>query len=99
MRKSVSTQINENKVQVKAKAPKLTSKYQKRLILTIHDRDKQIEGLIRRIQEAAGWGHGFPVVVDPDDKEYKRSFYIDGDGSDSILDISVEEFEGGDENE
>lgn len=82
--------INENKVQVQVKAPKLREG-EKRYILTVSDPDKSILNLITRIQEAANWGHGFPVSVDPDDKEYKRDFYIDGDGMDHIYDITIEE--------
>lgn len=86
-----SSEVNENKVQIQAKAPKLREG-EKRYILTVSDPDKSILNLLLRIQEAANWGHGFPVVVDPDDKEYKRSFYIDGDGMDHIYDITLEEY-------
>lgn len=82
--------INENKVQIQAKAPKLREG-EKRYILTVSDPDKSILNLLLRVQEAANWGHGFPVSVDPNDKEYKRDFYIDGDGMDHIYDITIEE--------
>lgn len=89
MRKSIN--INENRVQVNAKAPKLREK-EKRYILTVSDGDRSILNLLEYIQKVARWGHSFPVTVDPNDEEHKQDFYIDGDGWDHIHDITIEEY-------
>lgn len=43
------------------------------------------EGGLRKmlayIAKIASHGHSFPVVVDPDDREYRKEFGIDGDGA------------------
>ena len=62
---------------------------EKSLQLSISDSEGQINKLLSTIQHYTSIGHSFKVVVDPDDSEYERSFYIDGDGSDKIFDIEV----------
>lgn len=57
------------------------------LIVKLRDPDNQLVRLIDYIQRTAGPGHSFEVVVDPDDKEYRKSFYMDGDGPFYIQDI------------
>lgn len=47
--------------------------------------------LLEYIKKQAGIGHSFPVVVDPDDSEYRKEFGIDGDGTSHIYDIKVGE--------
>ena len=36
--------------------------------------------MLKHIGKLAGHGHSFNVVVDPDDREFRRSFGMDGDG-------------------
>jgi len=36
--------------------------------------------LLEYIRDTAGVGHSFEVVVDPDDRQYRKRFGIDGDG-------------------
>jgi hypothetical protein len=89
MRKTIS--VNENKVQLKVKAPKLRDENEKHIVLTVCDQDKKIQSLLEYIKVLVSTGHGFDVVVDPK-SDSEKSFYIDGDGTDHILDISIEEF-------
>ena len=63
----------------------------KRVVMYIKDRDNTIEELLKYIKKLTDDGHGFTVDVDIDDKEYKKHFYIDGDGSDKIRDLIVED--------
>lgn len=56
--------------------------------MEVSDPDGKISELINYIKTTAQAGHSFPVVVDPDDKDYRREFYIDGDGSDKIIDFA-----------
>lgn len=63
----------------------------KRIIMYVNDRDDTIERLLRYIKKLAGIGHSFDVDVDIDDKEHHEHFYIDGDGTDKIRDITVED--------
>lgn len=48
------------------------------------DPDRSIARLLNHIKDTAAIGHSFDVVVDPDNKEFKEVFSIDGDGSDRI---------------
>lgn len=85
MRKCIP--LNENRISLKdIKAPKLNDG-QKRIVLTVYDREGSISELLKTIQSYASRGHSFPVTVDGNDSEYKKDFYIDGDGSDRITDI------------
>ena len=63
----------------------------KRVVMYIKERDNTIEELLKYIKKLTDDGHGFTVDVDIDDKEYKKHFYIDGDGSDKIRDLIVED--------
>lgn len=60
-------------------------------ILTIvaHDEDNNLENLLNYIKKTGNIGHSFSIVVDPEDKKYKKVFSWDGDGSDSIYEIDV----------
>lgn len=85
--------VNESKgkkVDISVKAPELREN-EKRIIITCRDAENSIENLIRAIQGTANPGHSFPVVIDPDDSGYRQEFFIDGDGSDYIGDITIEE--------
>lgn len=55
--------------------------------IEMNDSEGQISGLINYVKDTAALGHSFNVVVDPGDSEYERKFYIDGDGSDHIIDF------------
>ncbi len=79
------------KVDISVKVPELREN-EKRIIITCRDAEKSIENLIRAIQGTANPGHSFPVVIDPDDSGYRQEFFIDGDGSDYIGDITIEEY-------
>lgn len=43
--------------------------------------------LLEYLKRQAGIGHSFPIVVDPDDSEYRKEFYMDGDGAANIISI------------
>lgn len=65
--------------------------YRKDMHLIVNDSEGSIRKLIETIQDYTQMGHSFEVVVDPGDSDYEKSFYIDGDGSDKIEDIDIEE--------
>jgi hypothetical protein len=50
------------------------------LTIKLRDPDYQLVRLIEYIRILAGPGHSFEVVVDPDMREHRKSFGIDGDG-------------------
>lgn len=54
---------------------------------------KQIAALLEHIKWAGNGGHSFDIVVDPDNSDYREVFDWDGDGSDKIDDIQVEDIE------
>jgi len=62
---------------------------EKVIIMLVSDPENQVEELLSYIKGTAGKGHSFSVVVDPDNLDYKSSFYIDGDGSCRIKDIKI----------
>lgn len=53
--------------------------------------DNDIIEMLEHIQKTAAIGHSFEIVVDPDNSDYKKKYYIDGDGCDRIEDIEVQE--------
>ena len=57
------------------------------LTIKLRDPDNQLVRLIYYIGVLAGPGHSFEIVVDPDMREHRKSFYADGDGSFFIQDI------------
>jgi len=59
------------------------------LTIKIRDPDYELVKLIEYIRVTAGPGHSFGVVVDPDMREHRKSFFIDGDGSFFIKDIMI----------
>ena len=61
----------------------------KEITMTIIDPDNQLISLIDYINILSGPGHSFEVVVDPDMREHKKSFYMDGDGAFSIKDLKM----------
>ena len=63
----------------------------KRVVMYIKDRDNTIEELLKYIKKLTDDGHSFTVDVDINDKEYQKHFCIDGDGSDRIRDLTVED--------
>jgi hypothetical protein len=62
----------------------------KRIVLICRDEDSTLERLLLYIQRVSAIGHSFPVEVDPEDREFRSRFYIDGDGADKILSVEVE---------
>lgn len=78
------------------------SEKEKRKVITITCRDEEnsLVDLIKYIQANGNTGHSFSIVVDPDgDKDQKKTFSWDGDGSDRIFDISSEMVEEEEEEE
>jgi hypothetical protein len=51
------------------------------------DQDGGLEGLLNCIKDTGNIGHSFNIVVDPDNKEYRKEFGWDGDGADYIKEI------------
>lgn len=65
----------------------------KLISVLVRDQDDQLEKLIKYIEAKSSPGHSFPVIVDPDDSEYRESFGFDGDGAFRIKKIKVTEIE------
>jgi hypothetical protein len=59
------------------------------LTIKIRDPEYQLIKLIEYIRVVAGPGHSFDVVVDPDMREHRKSFFMDGDGSFFIREIKM----------
>ena len=57
--------------------------------IQVKDPDNQLKELLEYIRDKANPGHSFPVVVDPNDSEYKKEFGFDGDGAFYIKSIKV----------
>jgi len=57
--------------------------------LLVRDPDGVLVELLKYIGDTANPGHSFDVVVDPDSKDYRKSFGIDGDGSFHLKQIKV----------
>ena len=71
---------------VEDKAPKkksLTGGY----FVFCNDQDGTLRRLIEAIGKHGNGGHSYEIVLDPDYKEEKESFFWDGDGSDRINSI------------
>ena len=64
-------------------------KKDKVITITCNDYENNLEELLNYIKSTGNIGHSFEVVVDPDNKDYKKSFGWDGDGGDSISDIKI----------
>ena len=69
----------------------LTKQSIKTITITCKDGDNNLEDLLNYIKSNGNIGHSFNIVVDPDDKERRKEFGWDGDGSDSIRDIKVKQ--------
>ena len=59
----------------------------------ISDSEGQLRELLETIKDYTQMGHTFTVVVDPGDEDYEKSFYIDGDGSDKLEELDIQEVE------
>ena len=57
------------------------------LVIKLRDYDDQLFKLIDYIMHTANVGHSFEVVVDPDMREHRKTFYMDGDGSFYIKEV------------
>ena len=55
------------------------------------DASDSLVRMLRHIQKLGDMGHSFAIVVDPDNSEYRETFGFDGDGSDRIDEILVDE--------
>ena len=47
----------------------------------VRDYEDQLVKMIDYIMHAANPGHSFEVVVDPEMREHRKTFFFDGDGS------------------
>jgi len=57
--------------------------------IELRDPDNQLVKMIDYIMHTANVGHSFEVVVDPEDRETRKSFDIDGDGPFYINKVSL----------
>jgi hypothetical protein len=54
------------------------------------DAPETLVRMFNHIKSITTVGHSFPIVVDPDDSEYKETFGMDGDGADHIVKIELD---------
>lgn len=59
------------------------------IVIKVNDYDNQLIKLLRAAQVVGNIGHSASVVIDPDDKEYKQTFFLDGDGSFHIKSLKI----------
>ncbi len=62
----------------------------KTIKITCRDNDDTLEKLLKYIKSVGNMGHTFMIVVDPQAKGGEK-FEWDGDGSDAIFEIEVEQ--------
>jgi hypothetical protein len=67
------------------------SKGDKRIIIDCHDENNSLQELLEYIRDNGESGHSFPILVDGGDTEREKTFGWDGDGSDGIRSIEVED--------
>jgi hypothetical protein len=60
------------------------------ITLKVRDNENRLKDLLEYIKGIGNIGHSFSIIVDPDDSDYKKEFFWDGDGSDYIKDIKEE---------
>jgi len=65
----------------------ITRKELDELVIKLRDPDNQLFKMIDYIMHTANPGHSFEVVVDPDMREHRKTFYMDGDGSFYIQEV------------
>ena len=56
------------------------SKEYDEITIILRDPDYQLARMLDYIMGIANIGHSYEVVVDPESSEYRKSFFIDGDG-------------------
>ena len=56
----------------------------------VRDPENQLIDMIEYIKKIANGGHSYKITVDPDSSDYKKDFYIDGDGAFHINDVKVD---------
>lgn len=59
------------------------------IVIEVRDTDRELIKMIDYIMHTANIGHSFEVVVDPNLSDYRKRFFIDGDGSFSIANIKL----------
>ena len=59
------------------------------ITIKVRDYEDQLVRLIDYIMHTASIGHSFDVIVDPDMSEYRKSFFMDGDGVFFIKEIKM----------
>ncbi len=55
--------------------------------ILLRDPDNQLVQMIDYIMHNANIGHSFETIVDPDDRERNKKFFMDGDGSFYIQEV------------
>lgn len=65
----------------------------KKYIIVARDIDGNLQKLLEHIKKIGNIGHSFSIIVDPANKDYTLNTGWDGDGSDHIKDVKVEEID------
>lgn len=64
----------------------------KKITIIASDSENVLEKLLNHIKNIGNVGHSFEIVIDPDNSETKLKVGWDGDGSDYIKKIKVEDY-------
>lgn len=57
------------------------------ITIKLRDPDNQLILMLDHMKTIANVGHSYPVIVDPELREYTKKFFFDGDGSFFIKEI------------
>jgi hypothetical protein len=63
----------------------------KKITIIARDSENSLVDILTHIKDAGNMGHSFDIIVDPEAKPGKKTYYWDGDGSDTIKSIDVED--------
>lgn len=63
--------------------------YNKKITIEAVDPDNALFKLLSYIREIGNTGHSFSIIVDPDNRDCRKTFGWDGDGSDRINEITI----------
>jgi len=65
----------------------------KKIIIIASDIDNSLVNLLNHIKNIGNVGHSFEIIVDPDNSDTRLKTGWDGDGSDYIDKIEIEEID------
>lgn len=76
------------------------NKGDKEIEIKCRDANGNLQALLNYIATLGNIGHTFTIIVDPSNEMHRKKFEFDGDGSDTIYKIEIEDYyEGGDKDD